>query len=205
MPIDMTGGNGNTKDTSTIPQGITSIKGVGGGRRAFGGVVGSGRGTHLFVSGTIMGDEPDVVEGEATNAPNEEEDVNSDGKGDGDRGILQGLTEIPVAGIKNGGDDAVEGKTHDVESENGGGEDEADEEAIIALSHAVIEPETMMIMILNTVVTGTAVACSWRPIDLTGIAVFDLNELTTDLDVTWGRGGGVLGGGGVRILDMDGL
>lgn len=78
-------------------------------------------------------------------------------------------------------------KGKDEDGEEGEGEDEQVEKAVVPPSDAVPHPRTVMVKAFNTVVTQTAVRCSRRPEDFAGEAVFQLDGLTIDENLSGAR------------------
>ena len=51
--------------------------------------------------------------------------------------------------------------------------DKAEEESVVAPPYTIVDPDTVMIQRLYTVVADSAVVTAWRPPDVARLAVFD--------------------------------
>jgi hypothetical protein len=63
----------------------------------------------------------------------------------------------------------------EINTKNRAGGDECEEVSIIAAAHAVVEPDTVMIQGLDTVIAYSTVIAPWWPPNVAGLAVLDWN------------------------------
>lgn len=78
-------------------------------------------------------------------------------------------------------------KDNDKETQECGGRNEDEKRSIIAFADTVVEPDTMMIFDLYTVVALPAMTGAWRSIYPTGFAVLQRPGAVLDLDLFWHR------------------
>lgn len=63
--------------------------------------------------------------------------------------------------------------TNEVYGKKGSRRDKGEEVAVVALSHAIVQPNAVMIVTFHAIVTQPTVVSTWRPPDVAGPAMFD--------------------------------
>ena len=113
---------------------------------------------HLFIGCPSRGHEEDVEAGEATDGEEDQADDAHDDHGHDGGGLRQTLLVV---------EHMDETQHEDTDHVKGQADQEHEEVSVVSPPDAVVDPRTMMIKYLNTVVAHTAVTTSWRSVELT--------------------------------------
>lgn len=124
----------------------------------------------VFASGLAPGHQKDVVSCKRSRVQERQEPIKDHGKWYAeviDRVAKADMVLLPVhQNLCQGGADKVQSK-------NGCRADEGEKITVVATTNAVVEPYTVMVLGLNTVVAQAAVMSAWRTPQLACLAVLD--------------------------------